>query len=252
MIVSSYEFLPSDKRYFLRFGKDPASKTALSDQPDVIKILRNKVQHVEDNSTFYNLQFNKFQDRLKVIEEKVAASSGSLISSRQGVAFDEDEEDWKELYYEENEKKESLENELDFARQALEEAETKLKELEEDFRNRAKLQSDHESRLSEIQSLQGNSIDLQKRLEGSMAREKELEQLLLSEITIREKYALLQQQYAEMLSEMDDLKRRLSETENIGDDYQKARNEQRQLESKLLMCRDENLKLKEECARLKR
>ncbi len=252
MIVSSYEFLPSDKRYFLRFKKYPPAHNTLSDQPDVIKILRNKVQHVEENSTFYNMQFNKFQDRLKVIEEKVAASSGAMVANRHEAALREDEEDWKELYYEENEKKESLENELDFARQTLEETEAKLKDLEENFQNKAKLRSDHESRLSEIQSLQENSISLQKQLDGSKAREKELEHLLLSEITIREKYALLQTQYAEMLSETDDLRRRLSETENLTEEFQKARKEQRQLESRLSICREENLKLKEECARLRK
>ena len=52
------------------------------------------------------------------------------------------------------------------------------------------------------------NIDLlQKQLVASTEREKELEQLLLSEITIREKYSMLQKEYVQLQSENDDLRR---------------------------------------------
>ncbi|MDQ6843158.1 MAG: hypothetical protein M3Z92_02230, partial [Bacteroidota bacterium] len=70
MIVSSYEFLPADKRYFFGFNKNPTAASNYRENPEVLKVLKNKVQHVEDNTTFYQIQFSKFQDRLKAIEEK--------------------------------------------------------------------------------------------------------------------------------------------------------------------------------------
>ncbi len=212
MIVSSYEFLPADKRFFFRFNKNPANASNFPDHPDALKILRNKVQHVEDNTTFYHIQFSKFQDRLKIIEEKVAMNPQKInVPSKSNVGF-EDEEDWKELYYEENSKKELLENELDFAKQALGEAENKLNEIDVKADQFAKLQSDYELRLNDLQSMQSDIRHLQQQLDGSIGREKELEQLLLSEITMREKYSLLQKEYTQLLSETDDLRRRSIET----------------------------------------
>lgn len=214
MIVSSYEFLPADKRFFFGFNKNPNSSTNFPDHPDALKTLRNKVQHVEDNTTFYHIQFSKFQDRLKVMEEKFAMNPQKIKTTTTSDFGFEDEEDWKELYYEENSKKELLENELDFTKQALEDTENKLNEIERETDRWAQLQSDYELRLNDLQSMQNEIIHLQRQLEASIEREKELEQLLLSEITMREKYSLLQKEYAQLLSETDDLRRRSIEIKN--------------------------------------
>ncbi len=211
MIVSSYEFLPADKRFFFGFNRHPTTSTNFPDHPDALKILRNKVQHVEDNTTFYHIQFSKFQDRLKIIEEKVAMNPQKINTAPVSTSSFEDEEDWKELYYEENSKKELLENELDFTKQALEEAENKLKEIEGKTDRWTQLQSDYELRMNDLQSMQNEIMHLQRQLEASLEREKELEQLLLSEITMREKYSLLQKEYTQLLSETDDLRRRSME-----------------------------------------
>lgn len=210
MIVSSYEFLPADKRFFFGFNKNPASSTNFPDHPDALKILRNKMQHVEDNTTFYHIQFSKFQDRLKIMEEQFAMNPKSINAT--AIEF-EDEEDWKELYYEENSKKELLENELDLTKQTLEKAENKLHEIEDKTGYWKQLQSDYELRLNDLQSMQNETMHLQKQLDASIEREKELEQLLLSEITMREKYSLLQKEYTRLLSETDDLRRRIMEVE---------------------------------------
>ena len=61
MIVSTYEFLPADKRYFLRFYKSPVVKGKESGQPNTLKVLNKKVQSVEDNTIFYQMQFLKLQ-----------------------------------------------------------------------------------------------------------------------------------------------------------------------------------------------
>ncbi len=211
MIVSSYEFLPADKRFFFRFNRNSSSGANFSDSPDAIKILRNKVQHVEDNTTFYHIQFSKFQDRLKVMEDKFAMNPQKVNALATSDVGYEEEEDWKELYYEENSKKELLENELDFTKQALEEAENKLCGLEEKTEQWTKLKSDFELRLNDLQSMQNEILHLQRKLDASLEREKELEQLLLSEITTREKYSILQKEYVQLLSETDDLRRRSRE-----------------------------------------
>src|SRR5664279_396552 len=93
MIVSTYEFLPAEKRYFLGFYKNPSSESVPL-QRGTLKALDRKVQVVEDNTTFYGIQFSKLQDRLKVLEELTLKPSEK--PSREA---NEDEENWKELYY---------------------------------------------------------------------------------------------------------------------------------------------------------
>jgi hypothetical protein len=241
MIVSSYEFLPADKKYFPGFLKNPGQTETNSAQKDTLKVLKNKVESVEDSNAFYQIQLTKFQQRLKILEDmngpKVAPETVLKPQQRE-------EEDWKEMYYEENEVKEKLENELDLTKQMLEEAEIKLKEsIERSFRS-VQIQSDYETSLNEIDSLQNEVNNLQKLLIASAEREKELEQLLLSEITIREKYAVLQKEYTSLQSEAEDLKRTMVELskKDLGLEMQLAR--LNELESKLAICEEEKSKLK--------
>ena len=99
MIVSSYEFLPSDKRYFWKFGKDTSSENDKpARQSDSIRKLNMKVQAVEDNTTFYQIQFTKFQERLRALED----AKFHAVSATQAPKKQEEEEDWKEMYFEEN------------------------------------------------------------------------------------------------------------------------------------------------------
>src|ERR1700681_4294167 len=114
MIVSSYEFLPVDKRYFLRFFKNPVVQEAGPSQKDTLRTLKKKMLSVEDNTTFYQIQFSKFQERLKALEELNTLKSSPEKTTI--AAMHQDEEDWKEMYYEENTAKEKLENDLDYTR----------------------------------------------------------------------------------------------------------------------------------------
>jgi chromosome segregation ATPase len=242
MIVSSYEFLPADKRYFLGLFKNPRSQDTGHAQSDTLKALKKKVQLVQDNTTFYEIQFSKFQDRLKALEEKTSVKSPAEINTK--TEKPEDEEDWKEMYYEENVVKEKLENDLDYTRQKLEEAENKLKESSEKSSRWVELQSDYESRLHDLHSLQEHIDLLKRQLEASVEREKELEQLLLSEITLREKYSLLQREYTELQSEADDLRRRIVELNKNDVNLQIRVARLNELESKLALCEEEKIRLK--------
>ncbi len=243
MIVSSYEFLPADKRFLFRFNKNPNLHQASHVQTDALKILRNKVQHVEDNTSFYQVQFSKFQDRLQHMEDRYGLSPKEAITSVIKTAENE-EEDWKEMFYEENALKEKLENELDFTRQALEEVENKLSEAANEKAGFNESHIDYESTLLKLQSSQAQVDRLQRELAASVEREKELEQLLLTEITMREKYSLLQQKYTQLLSEADDLIMRSAELNKKDIDHQTTLRHQWQLESLLAICKDENLRMK--------
>lgn len=242
MIVSSYEFLPVDKRYFLGFYKNHVSKDAGPVQRDTLRALNKKVQSVEDDTTFYGIQFSKFQERLKALEELNTLRSPPEKITR--ATKSEDEEDWKEMYYEENTVKEKLENDLDYTRQLLDEAENKLKDSSEKGARWVELQSEYESRLHDLHSLQDQIGLLKMRLEAGEEREKELEQLLLSEITLREKYSLLQREYVELQSEADDLRRRIVELNKKDVDLQIRVIHLNELESKLAICEQEKIKLK--------
>ena len=239
MIVSSYEFLPVDKRYFLGFFKNAAHTETASLQKDSLKVIKNQLQSVEDNNTFYQIQLSKFQQRLKILEDLNTSKVTPEI-----VHKPKDEEDWKEMYYEENEIKEKLENELDITKQMLEEAENKLKDSLENSLRQVQLQNDYEARLHELHSLQNEIELLQHQLIASTEREKELEQLLLSEITIREKYSVLQKEYVQLQSEADDLRRRIVELNRKDMNLEMRLAHLGELESKLAICEQEKSKLK--------
>ncbi|MEP6951673.1 MAG: hypothetical protein ABI863_20440 [Ginsengibacter sp.] len=242
MIVSTYDFLPVDKRYFLGLYKKPVLNDTGPAQRDKLRSLNKKVQSVEDNTTFYGIQFSKFQDRLKALEElnTLQSSPGKIAKA----AKLQDEEDWEEMYYEENTSKEKLENDLDYTRQMLEEAENKLKDSLEKSTRWAELQSDYESRLHDLHSLQDHIDLLQRRLEAGSEREKELEQLLHSETARREKYSLLQRQYIELRSEADDQRRRISDLNKKDVDLQGRVIHLNELESKLAVLEDQKIRMK--------
>ncbi|MEO8412055.1 MAG: hypothetical protein ABI472_00280 [Ginsengibacter sp.] len=244
MIVSSYEFLPSYKRYFWKFNRDVRrSETGLV-QNDSLTILKNKVQFVEDNTTFYQVQFSKFQERLKALEEgrSVKVSAPEKNSLQETAASEE--EDWKEMYYEENAAKEKLENDLDVTRQMLAQLENKFKESSEKSTPWVELQSNYEARLHDLQSQQNQIELLERQLMASAQREKELEQLLMSEIIIREKYSLVQREYIALQSEADDMTKRIVEISKRDANLEIRLIHLAEIESKLALCEEEKSKLK--------
>ncbi len=246
MIVSSYEFLPADKRYFLWFNKETLTQ-GMPAQRDTIKVLKNKLQSLEDNTTFYEIQFSKFQQRLKALEDLSVLKSPTKESIRE-----EDEEDWKEMYYEENSAKEKIENELDNTLQLLEETEARLKEATEQNIKWTEIKSDYDTRLKDLHSLQNHITLLHRQIAASEEREKELEQLLLSEITVREKYSLMHSEYVALQSEADDLRRRIVELSKNEIDMQVRLVHLNALESKLSICEEEKMRLRNDLLELQK
>jgi hypothetical protein len=277
MIVSSYKFLPADKRYFLKFGNNLNDQQLYSTKRDEYKVMKNRIQSFEDNNNF-NLQFAKFQERLKAIEDIVAVKSYSSKG-----AMNKEEEDWKELYYEENAVKEKLENELDLLQQKHEEIQAAVKEkglenwkemyysenqvkikieneleitkgklhelqnkLKEATENNVRLfevKGDYDKQLNYIHLLEADISSLQRQLRASIERENELENLLISEIIVREKYSMLQSKYKQVQVEANDLQRRIIVQSQKEMNMEIRLIRLSELESKLAICEEENLKL---------
>ena len=203
MIVSSFEYLPEGKKHLLIFRNNiPAEK--ITAKEEMIWDLKKQLQKVQENASFYEIQFSKLQQRLKTLEAQ-------QITQQQNNLKFEDEENWKELYYAENEVKERLENELDIAQQKLAIAENKLNSIEENQSNSIALKSEYDARLNDILSMQDYIDALQRKLEASGEREKELEQLLIAENHIKNHYEQLKQDFTRLHVENEDLRKQIVE-----------------------------------------
>ena len=229
--------MPADKRSIFFFKRDIPIESNSPGRTDGIWDIKKHLQKVEENSTFYELQFTKLQERLKALEAQLESQPKQTFLKK------EDEEDWKEMYYEENEAKEKLENELDITIQKLEEVENKLKLLEENKGKWNSLQSDYDARLNDLQSMQNNIGLLQRQLEGAVTREKELELSLLTEIKSKKQYAQLDSNYARVKSENEDLKRQINGLHKKEREMETGISRLKELESRLAMYEEEKAKM---------
>ncbi|MGN6530876.1 MAG: DUF3496 domain-containing protein [Ginsengibacter sp.] len=237
-IVSSFDFLPADKRSIFFFKRDIPIENNSSGGTEAFWDLKNQLQKVEENSTFYELQFSKLQERLKALEAQLENQSPAEITTKK-----EDDEDWKELYYEENEAKEKLENELDVTRQKLEDLENKLNSIDENSSKWSSLQSDYDARLNDLQSMQNNIGLLQRQLEAAAAREKELELSLLTEIKAKKQYVQLDSKYAHVKSENEDLRRQIVNMKRKENEMESSISRLKQLESRLAIYEEEKSRM---------
>jgi chromosome segregation ATPase len=204
MIVSSYEFLPADKKSLPRLGKRAPKAKALSSQAESSGNLNSRLQSLEETNAFHEIQFSKFLQRLKSVEDRF-----DTTSQPNGAVKKSDDEDWKEMYYEENERKEKLENELDKCRQQLETNEILLKELRKNNRERASILSNHDTTVHDIQSMQQAIEMMQRKIMAASEREKELEQLLCAEIEAKKTYSRLESEQRRLQFENEDLRRQI-------------------------------------------
>jgi chromosome segregation ATPase len=208
MIVSSYDFLPADKKYLPRFGRKAARVKPASSENETPGNLNSRLHSLEETNAFHEIQFSKFLQRLKSLEDRLG------ITSQPHADFkNSDDEDWKEMYYEENERKEKLENELDETKQQLETNALLLQELKKNNSNRASSISHHDSTLHDLQSMQQSIEFMQKQIVAASAREKELEQLLHKEIEAKKTYSRLESDQRRLQFENDDLRRQIVEIE---------------------------------------
>jgi chromosome segregation ATPase len=236
VIVSSYDLLPAEKKNFLSFKRTSPFENH-SPRPEAIWDLKNKLQKVEENSSFYEIQFSKMQERLKALEVQYQSQKQMTVSQNGH------QEDWKEMYYEENEVKEKLENELDLTRQRLEEVEKQISEIENDNSKWTGLQSEYDARLNDLQSMQNNIGLLQRQLEAAAVREKELELSLVAEINAKKQYSKLESENVRLRSENDDLRKQLVEIHNKEKQLEIGLSRLHELENQLSIYEEEKAKM---------
>lgn len=206
MIVTSKEYFSLEKLSPVNLFKRGNSKDKFYKQS--LSLLSSKIKSLEDSNAYYEIQFSKLQLQLNA-----GAAFQPEIHSGIGVSIQEEdeEEDWKEMYYQENDQKVQIENELDEALQALEQAKQKLLLQEEKNENLRSLKSNYDARMIEMKSLQNQLDVLQKKLEGASGREKELNILLQKEIDLKKVYAKIENENVRLRSESEDQKRQLVE-----------------------------------------
>ena len=233
VLVSTYDLIPTDKKFslFKNF-----SESDISYQLEAVRTLKSKLKGLEDQNAYYEIQFTKFQQRLKLLEENKPAISGS--ETIQG-----DKEDWKELYYDENGKKEKLENKLDETQQELDELREELNRASQNSEEALVLKSDFDSRLNDIQSMQNHIGELQQKLEASGQREKDLEVQLKREVDLKKQYEHLESAKTSLKSENDGLRRQMSEMVLREAEFEKRLNRLQELESKVSLYEEEKSKM---------
>ena len=236
MISSSYEYLPTDKKFYTSFRKNNSSIDNANQE--AVVALKNKLKTVEDNSSYVEAQFHKLQKRLAALEENLQLPGPSIIS-----AHKVEEEDWKEMYYQENEAKEKIENHLDETQQELEDALQKIKEIENNQQSLAGVKSDYDARLNDLQSMQNSIGDLQRELEAAARREKDLEILLLEEINIKKQNVAFETERTSFVSEIEDLKQQIGIMIRKEAEMQKHLHNVNELESRIALYEEEKAKM---------
>lgn len=225
MLMSSYNLNNTDEKKFRLFGS--LSPSDISFYTETIKSMRSKLKSLEDRGEYYENQIEKLNKKIKSFEKTPA-----VFPQQNGYhGFKDEEEDWKELYYAENNKKEKLENELDASHQEIEFLEEQLVEIKTRLEKATEAQIINKNREEEVQSLHKTIGDLQKGIEEAAhlqalfeKQKNQLEETSQSLKTIRaEKEALerkLQTQnqleetlktYQSFKSENEDLKNKLHE-----------------------------------------
>ena len=207
MLVTSSEFITTDKPFPFKFLKAGAGKDKFYRQS--LKLLNSKIKSLEDSNAYYEIQFSRLQSRLNNSSEVVVAehATGGSFSTQE----EEDGEDWKELYYQENEEKVRLENELDESLQNLELVKQEMELFKESAEQTAALKSLLDARLIELNSIQNQMEVLEKKLCGAAVREKDLQALLNKEIALKSVYTKIENDNVRLRSELEDLKRQLIE-----------------------------------------
>lgn len=202
MLVNNFDLLPHDKKLPMFKNYTPSE---ISYNQETLRGIKSKLRSLEDQNAYYEMQFTKMQQRLQQLEEGRGIASGTAFKKN------DDGEDWKEMYYEENEKKEKLENELDTVQQELETLREELEFHKKDYTEYNTLKSDFDTRLNEIQSLQNDIGQLQRDVEAAAQREKDLEIQLQKEITLRQQLEKSETIQTSLRSENEGLRRQVTE-----------------------------------------
>ncbi|MEO6681579.1 MAG: hypothetical protein ABIN48_02030 [Ginsengibacter sp.] len=209
MLITSNEFFSPDKPFPFKLLNAGSSRDKYYRQS--IPALQTKIKSLEESIAYNEIQFSKLIQKVN----EVGNSTPSFIPSNEVATIienkKEDEEDWEELYYQENEKKVQLENELDEALQSLENANQELGVIKEEKHHFTALKSKYDARLIELTSLQNEINSLKNKLTAAAARENEMKNSLNDEIALKKGFAKIESENARLRSETEDQNRQLIE-----------------------------------------
>ena len=233
MLVTSKEFFSLDKPFPFKLWKSSSSQDKFRQS---LTRLNSKIKSLEDSNAYYEIQFSKLQLQMK---SEHNPDQKNLTETQSYIPVKGEEDDWEEMYYQENEQKVQIENELDKALQALEQADQKLLNLEENDEHPGTIRSNYDATLLELKSFQ-NKIDvLQRKLEAAAERENELNNLLQKEIDLKKVYAKIENENVRLRSETQDQKRQITEMFAKQKETSKQLARNREIQSQAGMYEDE-------------
>ncbi len=164
------------------------------------------LKSIEDNSLMNADRLNEIQKRIEALE--TAGNYGEVSAN---TDWDNEDEDWEKLYYEARREKQSLQEELNSANDALQINNNKFQELERQQTSEAKVKSDVTFRTAEVHALQITITDLQHKLKGAAEKEKELLQQIANEKSRYRDHEHLQKQNNRLKSEIEMLSDKLEQ-----------------------------------------
>lgn len=231
ILITSNEFLSSEKLFPFKFLKTGTSRHKF--YLKTLAQLNSKIKTLEDSNAYFEIQFSKSQLQINSVQD---ITTGAQSESSPFSHFKEkEEEDWEDMYYQENERKVQIENELDEALQTLENLNQKLLILEKQKKDLGALKSHHDESMLEMKSMQHLLESLQKKLDASTKREKELDLLLQKELEVKKVYAKIENENVRLRSETEDQKRQLISMHAVAKEYSKKLDDKYALQSQLGM-----------------
>lgn len=237
IFYNSYRGSPEKKDFSLKTNDTNLSRFIPGTKQQVISSLKLKLQSVENNSMLYYTELKNLQQRIQALEK----NKGTVDQKDKSI---NDDENWEELYYDLHDEKEKMESELDLTNQKLEENENLVLELKRRETLWKEKRSELENELNQAQTLQNKIGDLQRELEGARGREKDLQQQLEAQKELYKDFELLQQQYAHVQSEADELKNRIMDINNRDILLQQKINRLTELESTIKISEYEKMDIR--------
>jgi|GEM_PF-830685 len=238
IFYSSYKAMPVKKEFLLKRNYNSVRKFIPITKQQVISSLKLKLQSVEHNSMLYYDELKKLQQRIQTLEK----NKGTGYQKDEKAVSDD--ENWEELYYQLHDEKEKMENELDLTNQKLQEAESLVNELKRKETLWKEKRSELENELNKAHTLQNKIGELQRELEGAAEREQDLQQQLEAQKELYKDFELLQQQYAYIQSEADELRNRIKDINNRDVLLQQKINRLTELESTIEISEYEKMDIK--------
>lgn len=218
MMMNSYDLLPSEKKFSLFQSFSPSD---ISYHLETIRSMKSKMKSLEDKSDY-------LESQLEALNQKLNGSGtvnhpGNFNPFPKSNFAKQDEEDWKEMYYEENAKREKFENDLDTAQQEIEYLHEKLNKNNQVTDASNTLKSEYDAALKENESLHhqvkellqkfsdtGRQVDeLRLQLEREIYQRKQLEESSQHLITFKNENEGLRRQITEMGMRQSEIEGRL-------------------------------------------